>query len=46
MTDKPDLDIPSENSSLAQWETPEVRRLDALAAEQAPGGAPDGGVGS
>lgn len=35
-----------EVSTLGQWETPELRRLDALAAELAPVPNPDGATQS
>lgn len=36
----------SEFTPLARWEKPELRRLDAGAAEVAPNGNPDGGIDS
>lgn len=46
MSDKENRDMLSEVSGLAQWEKPELRRLDALAAELAPAPTADGAVAS
>jgi len=46
MSDKQNRDTLSEVSGLAHWEKPELRRLDAVAAELAPAPVGDGIVQS
>jgi hypothetical protein len=46
MTNNEKLDTVSETSTREEWQTPEIVRMNAEDAELAPGGSPDGGIGS